>query len=133
MFQIKRGDFVPFAENFQYCMDVRKYSNYRMSKILGCTPTSITNWASGERNPHKKTKLAIANHFGITIEELDGPDFPKIKIQEKEQKEKPPAGSREPVGPKKQTLLNLVGPMSESEAGVVLDLITAMRKARDMG
>lgn len=83
--QLLRGDFVPFAENLKYCMDFMGYSNYRMAKILKCAPTTIANWISGERMPHKKSKEAIAYHFGISVEDLDGDGFPEIKVRKKEE------------------------------------------------
>lgn len=61
-----------FAENLQAIQAAAKMSNYKMAKFIGCSQTSVANWLSGERLPHKKARFVIADAFGFTLEEIDG-------------------------------------------------------------
>lgn len=65
-----------FTRNFNYCMDSARYSSYRFSKILGVNLQSVSNWKNGVVVPHPKTRQKIADHFGITLAELDGDELP---------------------------------------------------------
>lgn len=61
---------MPIAENLCRLQKERGESNYRLAKELGCHATSVANWKAGKTNPSKLVKTAIANHYGITIDEL---------------------------------------------------------------
>lgn len=67
-----------FATNFNYCMDSARYSSYRFAKILGVNLQSVSNWKNGVVVPHPKTRQKIADHFGITLAELDGDELPVL-------------------------------------------------------
>lgn len=67
-----------FARNFNYCMDSARYSSYRFAKILGVNLQSVSNWKNGVVVPHPKTRQKIADHFGITLAELDGDELPVL-------------------------------------------------------
>ena len=67
-----------FTENLNYCMTQRDYSAYRLSKIIGSTNQAVLNWQSGKAIPHTKTRQKIADHFGITLAELDGDELPVL-------------------------------------------------------
>lgn len=67
-----------FARNFNYCMDSARYSSYRFAKILGVNLQSVSNWKNGAVVPHPKTRQKIADHFGITLAELDGDELPAL-------------------------------------------------------
>lgn len=87
-----------FTENFNYCMEQRNYSAYRFAKILGVNIQSPVNWKTGASIPHYGTRQKIAEHFGITLAELDGDELPVLPP---EGAKKAPAtegeGSREAV------------------------------------
>ena len=70
-----------FATNFNYCMDSARYSSYRFAKILGVNLQSVSNWKNGAVIPHPKTRQKIADHFGITLAELDGDELPVLPEQ----------------------------------------------------
>lgn len=70
--------FVPFAENLKYAMQKLEISNYKLAKEVGCSQSSIKNWLDGDNLPHTKTRIRIAQHFGLTLEELDGEELPVI-------------------------------------------------------
>lgn len=70
-----------FTENLNYCMTQKNYSAYRLSKIIGSTNQAVLNWQAGKAIPHAKTRQKVADHFGITLEELDGDDLPVLPEQ----------------------------------------------------
>lgn len=67
-----------FTENLNYCMSKKGYSAYRLSKIIGSTNQAVLNWQAGKATPHAKTRQKIADHFGITLAELDGDELPVL-------------------------------------------------------
>ncbi len=67
-----------FTENLNYCMTQKDYSAYRLSKIIGSTNQAVLNWQAGKAIPHVKTRQKIADHFGITLAELDGDELPVL-------------------------------------------------------
>lgn len=67
-----------FTLNFNFCMDSKGYSSYRFAKIIGVNIQSVSNWKSGAVIPHPKTRQKIADHFGITLAELDGDELPVL-------------------------------------------------------
>lgn len=83
---------MPFSQNLIYCMNQRGYSAYRLAKVLGVNNQSTVNWMEGKNIPHPKTRQKIADHFGITMAELDGDELPVL----------PPEGETVP-GAKKET------------------------------
>lgn len=70
-----------FTENFNYCLEQRGYSAYRFAKIIGANIQSVVNWKTGATRPHYPKKVQIADHFGITLAELDGDDLPVLPPQ----------------------------------------------------
>ena len=70
-----------FTLNFNFCMDSKGYSSYRFAKIIGVNIQSVSNWKSGAVIPHPKTRQKIADHFGITLAELDGDELPILPPQ----------------------------------------------------
>lgn len=67
-----------FTQNFNYCMEQKKYTAYKFAKIIGASNQGVLNWQSGECIPYPKTKKKIADHFGITLAELDGDELPVL-------------------------------------------------------
>lgn len=67
---------MPFTQNFNYCMEQKKYTAYKFAKIIGASNQGVLNWQSGECIPYPKTRQKIADHFGITLAELDGDELP---------------------------------------------------------
>ncbi len=70
-----------FTENLNYCMSQKGYSAYRLSKIIGSTNQAVLNWQAGKATPHAKTRQKIADHFGITLADLDGDELPVLPEQ----------------------------------------------------
>lgn len=94
---------MPFTQNFNYCMEQKKYTAYKFAKIIGASNQGVLNWQSGESIPYPKTKKKIADHFGITLAELDGDELPVLP--KKAQKKPPP----QRAGAKRTHLLKLSG------------------------
>jgi ribosome-binding protein aMBF1 (putative translation factor) len=69
---------VPFATNLKYIKSIVGFSNYQLAKELECSQSSVKNWIDGGNIPHKKTRQKIAEHFGITLAELDGDKLPVL-------------------------------------------------------
>ena len=67
-----------FTQNFNYCMEQKRYTAYKFAKIIGASNQGVLNWQSGECIPYPKTKKKIADHFGITLAELDGDELPVL-------------------------------------------------------
>lgn len=67
-----------FAQNLKYLKDQHELSNYRLAKLFGCSQSSIINWLDNGVIPHPKTRQKIADHFGITLAELDGDELPVL-------------------------------------------------------
>lgn len=86
-----------FAQNLAYCMEQRGYSAYRLAQILDVNNQSVLNWVAGESMPHTKNRKKIAEHFGITLEALDGDDLPELP--HKGVKKEPPAEVGEQFSP----------------------------------
>ena len=67
-----------FAQNLKYIKDKENLTNYRLAKLFGCSQSSLINWLDNGVVPHPKTRQKIADHFGITLAELDGDDLPVL-------------------------------------------------------
>lgn len=72
---------MPFTQNFNYCMEQKNYTAYKFAKIIGASNQGVLNWQSGECVPYPKTKKKIAEHFGISVADLDGDDLPVFPEQ----------------------------------------------------
>ena len=77
-----------FVHNLNYCMQSKGYSAYRLAKIIGSSNQAVLLWQAGKTIPHTRTRQKIADHFGITLAELDGDELPTLQ-QEKAKKNSP--------------------------------------------
>lgn len=66
------------AENISRIQLSRRETDYRIAKEIGVTQTSVKNWKSGIM-PHPKHLRRLAEHFGVTTEELLQ-DQPESKV-----------------------------------------------------
>lgn len=67
-----------FAQNLKYIKEKENLTNYRLAKLFGCSQSSLINWLDNGIVPHPKTRQKIADHFGITLAELDGDELPVL-------------------------------------------------------
>ena len=107
-----------FTRNFNYCMDSARYSSYRFAKILGVNLQSVSNWKNGVVVPHPKTRQKIADHFGITLAELDGDDLPVLP--EKGTKKSALDPKTEGVSPTVQELFDFIDTATDTELNELL-------------
>lgn len=70
-----------FAQNLKYIKETENLTNYRLAKLFGCSQSSLINWLENGIIPHTKTRQKIADHFGITLAELDGDELPALPEQ----------------------------------------------------
>lgn len=109
---------MPFTQNFNYCMEQKKYTAYKFAKIIGASNQGVLNWQSGECIPYPKTRQKIADHFGITLAELDGDDLPVLP--EKGAKKSAPDLKTEGVSPTVQELFDFIDTATDAELNELL-------------
>lgn len=116
---------MPFTQNFNYCMEQKKYTAYKFAKIIGASNQGVLNWQSGECIPYPKTKKKIADHFGITLAELDGDELPVLP---KEGIKKETSGQKaEGVNTAKQALLAAIDDFTEEQCKKLLPIVLSAK------
>lgn len=113
-----------FTLNFNFCMDSKGYSSYRFAKIIGVNIQSVVNWKSGACIPYPKTRQKIADHFGITLAELDGDALPVLP----EQKESAPDPKTEGVDDKIVRFIRSASAEELTEILRYIDFLESKRK-----
>ena len=108
-------------------MEQRGYSAYRLAKILGVSNQGVLNWLDGENVPHKKTRQKIAEHFGITLAELDGDALPGLP-PEGAKKAPTGTGEREGISPAKQALLDVIDSLTDEQCEKLLIVVESAKK-----
>lgn len=103
-----------FTENFNYCLEQRGYSAYRFAKIIGANIQSVVNWKTGATRPHYPKKVQIADHFGITLAELDGDELPVLP---EDGAKKAPATEGEG---EKDALIKAVGEITDKDTALAV-------------
>lgn len=114
-----------FAENLNYCMQQRGYSAYRLAKELGVNNQSTVNWQRGGILPHPKTRQKIADHFGITLAELDGDELPVLP---QEGIKKDPIPKDGGVSSAKRKLLDVIDDLTDEQCSKLLGIILEAKK-----
>lgn len=109
-----------FTENFNYCMEQRNYSAYRFAKILGVNIQSPVNWKTGASIPHYGTRQKIAEHFGITLAELDGDELPVLPP---EGAKKAPATEGKGISAERKALLDIISSLTDEQCRKLLVLV----------
>lgn len=107
-----------FAQNLKYIKEKENLTNYRLAKLFGCSQSSLINWLDNGVVPHPKTRQKIADHFGITLAELDGDDLPVLP--EKGAKESAPDPKTEGVSPTVQELFDFIDTATNAELNELL-------------
>lgn len=117
---------MPFTQNFNYCMEQKKYTAYKFAKIIGASNQGVLNWQSGECIPYPKTRQKIADHFGITLAELDGDELPVLP--EKGAKESAPDPKIEGVDDKIVQFIRSASAEELTEILRYIDFLESKRK-----
>lgn len=63
-----------FSENLCKLQSGRGESNYKLAKAIGASQSSIQNWKDGKTVPHRLYVKSLAEHYGVTVDELLGKD-----------------------------------------------------------
>lgn len=116
-----------FTQNFNYCMEQRGYSAYKFAQIIGASNQGVLNWQSGDSKPYPKTQKKIADHFGITVEALNGEDLPALPPQDAKKAPTEISG-RENISPAKQALLDAIDGLSEEQCEKLLIVVESAKK-----
>lgn len=114
-----------FTNNFNYCLEQRGYSAYKFAKIIEVNGQSVANWKAGTAIPHPKTRQKIADHFGITLAELDGDALPVLPP---EGAKKAPATEGEGVDDKITRLYTQLPKLSDRQREMILGIVDEMLK-----
>lgn len=109
-----------FATNLKYIKDTIGFTNYQLAKKLECSQSSVKNWLDGGNVPHKKTRQKIAEHFGITLAELDGDALPVLPP---EGAKKAPATEGEGISAERKALLDIVYSLTDEQCRKLLVLV----------
>ena len=109
-----------FTNNFNYALEQREYSAYRFAKIIGVNGQSVANWKAGTVIPHPKTRQKIAEHFGITLAELDGD---KLPVLPPEGAKKAPATEGEGISAERKALLDIISSLTDEQCRKLLVLV----------
>lgn len=111
---------MPFATNLKYIKSIVGFSNYQLAKELECSQSSVKNWIDGGNIPHKKTRQKIAEHFGITLAELDGDELPVLPP---EGAKKAPATEGEGISAERKALLDIISSLTDEQCRKLLVLV----------
>ncbi len=98
-------------------------SNYKLKQLLVCSASSIANWLKGIE-PHPNMQEKIAEVFRITVEELNGNEFPPIRDLNKTKKASP--GQEEAEKEK-----NLIGDLTDEEKDFILKIRLLTQEERN--
>lgn len=117
-----------FAENFNYCLDQRGYSAYRFAKIIGANIQSVVNWKTGATRPHYPKKVQIADHFGITLAELDGDELPVLPEKGAKKSALDPKTEGEGLSAAKKALLVAIDDLSDAQCEKLLPIVLSAKQ-----
>ena len=107
-----------FAQNLKYIKEKENLTNYRLAKLFGCSQSSLINWLDNGVVPHPKTRQKIADHFGITLAELDGDELPILP--EKGAKKSALDPKTKGVSPTVQELFDFIDTATNTELNELL-------------
>lgn len=117
-----------FTLNFNFCMDSKGYSSYRFAKIIGVNIQSVSNWKSGAVIPHPKTRQKIADHFGITLAELDGDELPVLPEKGAKKSALDPKTEGEGLSAAKKALLVAIDDLSDAQCEKLLPIVLSAKQ-----
>jgi hypothetical protein len=117
-----------FTENFNYCLDQRGYSAYRFAKIIGANIQSVVNWKTGATRPHYPKKVQIADHFGITLAELDGDELPVLPEKGAKKSALDPKTEGEGLSAAKKALLVAIDDLSDAQCEKLLPIVLSAKQ-----
>lgn len=112
-----------FTQNFNYCMEQKRYTAYKFAKIIGASNQGVLNWQSGECIPYPKTKKKIADHFGITLAELDGDELPVLPEKGAKESTLDPKTEGEGLSAARQKLYDAIANLTDEQCTKLLGVV----------
>ena len=103
-----------FRDRFSTLVDESEKTTIDLAKELHVSNQTISAWKIGTRSPKEPTIIAIANHFGVTVEWLMGFDV---------EKKAPETGRKMPIViPDTEMFMKITNYMSREEYDTVMDI-----------
>ena len=65
------------AQNIKYLRGQRKMKQNDLAEIIGVGQPTVGNWEAGRREPKLNMLIHIADHFGVTLDQLVKQDLSK--------------------------------------------------------
>lgn len=59
-----------FKDKLSALMKAKGESNYALAKALDVSNSTIANWLNGETEPIRSHIRLLADHYGVTVDEL---------------------------------------------------------------
>lgn len=109
---IKGAIFVLFAERLQNLMQDNGITNYRLSKLLGCSATTVANWLTGKEATQSYIQK-LSEIFKVSTDYLIGIS---------DQKEKTSAKAEDEDDPLSQVSFALFGTHDEIDEDILNDV-----------
>lgn len=116
-----------FAQNLKYIKEKENLTNYRLAKLFGCSQSSLINWLDNGVVPHPKTRQKIADHFGITLAELDGDELP-ILPEDGAKKAPDPKTEGEGLSAAKKALLVAIDDLPDAQCEKLLPIVLSAKQ-----
>lgn len=116
-----------FAQNLKFIKEKENLTNYRLAKLFGCSQSSLINWLDNGVVPHPKTRQKIADHFGITLAELDGDELP-ILPEDGAKKAPDPKTEGEGLSAAKKALLVAIDDLSDAQCEKLLPIVLSAKQ-----
>jgi transcriptional regulator with XRE-family HTH domain len=116
-----------FAQNLKYIKEKENLTNYRLAKLFGCSQSSLINWLDNGVVPHPKTRQKIADHFGITLAELDGDELPVLP-EDGAKKAPDPKTEGEGLSAAKKALLVAIDDLSDAQCEKLLPIVLSAKQ-----
>jgi len=117
-----------FRDRFSSLVDESEKTTIDLAKELHVSNQTISAWKIGTRSPKEPTIIAIANHFGVTVEWLMGFDVEK-KAPETDSNRKMPI-----IIPNTEMFMKITNYMSREDYDIVMDIFNkTIEKMKEKG
>lgn len=117
-----------FAQNLKYIKEKENLTNYRLAKLFGCSQSSLINWLDNGVVPHPKTRQKIADHFGITLAELDGDELPVLPEKGAKKSALDPKTEGDGLSAAKKALLVAIDDLSDAQCEKLLPIVLSAKQ-----
>lgn len=72
MLRKRRCFSVEFAQILRKLKEATDTSNYRIAQLLHCAQSTVKSWTDGETTPSRSKLYALADVFGVSVDQLKG-------------------------------------------------------------